>query len=204
MVAMCAVLVGSAATSASGTTFVRTHNGLAWQGTIMAGAGDPATVSLSGLGHINCSSSSFHADIGASGGFSVTGKLTALTFTSCTDSVPTIEFTGCHLHNGGVPTVHIAAAGGSPGGGTVVLNNTLMRCGVAGSTQGCYYHSVSATGTWSNVNSSLRFSGVSLSHSAMGTTDDLGAVCGNAGTWNVLFTDLTGGTSGSTLTVTTT
>jgi hypothetical protein len=191
--------IGSASASATSVRADPSGTALTAGTSITNGGSDPATLALSGFGEINCTSTTFSATVGASGGASVTGTLDALTFTSCTDTLPVITISSCHLANAGVPTVHITAIAG---GGTVVLNNTFVRCILAGSTSACYYQASTASGTAQNANSALSYTGVAVTHSApAGRTDDLGGVCGNSGSFNATLTDVRAPTG--TITITT-
>jgi hypothetical protein len=137
------------------------------------------------------------ANMGAS---SVTGTLTAMTLSSCTDSIPVISISHCSLAPGSTPLTHLTAAA------TTWLQrivNWLVRCNIAGSTTSfCYYNAPDASGTGSNINSSLTFSSVPIVNA--GGSGSLGAACGpGTGTMNSVHTALMS-TSGTKITVTST
>jgi hypothetical protein len=195
--------IGSASASAT-TIRLDPLNTIAPAGSqIMNGGSGSATLTTDLVGNpkIHCANTAFSADIGASGATNVTGKLTTLTFTSCTDNLPVINISSCHLHNSGIPTLSIMA--GTGGASTTALNDPLVYCGVVASTSGCYYTAAQANGTGSNTGSTLNFPNVAVTHTAAGTTNDLGALCGGFATFTVALSDLTvRDPSGSSTTVT--
>ena len=148
-------------------------------GTARPTSGGPATLTLSGLGTITCGSANFTAQFTTTTGAPAAAQLTALTFTSCTDTVPVITFSSCHL-DGTAPAIAITASGTA--GGTFAMGATTVRCGVSGTTSACYYQATAPVGTWVNSPSSLSFSGAALLHTVPGgTTGDLGSLCGTTG-----------------------
>jgi hypothetical protein len=147
--------------------------------------GGPAVITLSGLGSVTCANATFDADVTTPAGTPAIAALTALTFTSCTDTIPVLTFTGCHL-DGASPTLSMTASGTT--GGSVLFVSTYLRCAASGSTSGCYFLINGGPGTWTNAPSSIAFSGVAITHSIpAGTTGDLGALCGPSGTLSVSF-----------------
>jgi hypothetical protein len=133
------------------------------------------------LGNITCSSTRFHADVEQNGAATLPGRLTALTFTGCDDTIPVIAVTSCHLYTGPVTTVSITA---SAGGGSVVLGDLIVRCAFAGTTNGCYFTAASANGSANNAASTIQYSNVSATR-VQPTTDNLGDFCPASGTFNV-------------------
>jgi hypothetical protein len=98
--------------SASASTAIRTDPGgalLTGSTTLTNTSSTPFIYSMAGFGTITCSQVSFDADLSSrSGATNVAGSLTALTLTSCTDTIPVLTYTSCHLH-GQAPTVSILA-----------------------------------------------------------------------------------------------
>jgi hypothetical protein len=160
----------------------------------------PATLVMGGFGVITCASTTSDITAGVSGGTTVTGTLDALTFTSCTDTVPVVNITSCVKVASTFPTVAFRATGAS--GGTETLTDVFVKCFLAGSSSGCYYKAATAVGNVQNIPSLTTFSGVSTTHTVpAGATDDFGALCGAGGSFSVTFTDFTLGTTGTTVTL---
>jgi hypothetical protein len=192
-------LVGLFALSgtASATTVI-TDNGvtLGTGGTIMAGASDPAVLTVTGLGTITCNTTTFDATLTGSTGDVVTGTLDLLTFENCTDTIPVINITGCTIHG----DAKLDITGTADTSGTVTATDVTDFCAVSGSTSGCYYTAPSATGV--ATNSTLVFNNVAVQHVAT-TSNDLGSLCGSAASFSVTLTDLTAA-NGTTVFVTNT
>jgi hypothetical protein len=171
------------ATSAQAASYL--HGGSSPGNVLPSGSGitntdsGPATLALTGLGEVQCTNNKFTATVGASGGATISGSLTSLTFATCTDTLPVITITSCSVVSP-LPTITITASGSS--GGTFAFANTFTRCPIAGSTSACYYKANIATGSYANASGDLTFSNVSIAHTApSGTTNDLGAACGSSG-----------------------
>ena len=150
-------------------------------------------------GTITCQRSSFTADAGANtGAEGVTGQLTALTAQSCTDTLPQVNIVSCHLEN--QPVVHIFAD--LRIGGTFLLTDPILRCGLANGVNACYYTSPTAPGQYDNVASVLAFENVPA-NPVMATQDAVPAApCGDAGRWSVTYQHVVQELTNSTLTVT--
>jgi hypothetical protein len=194
--------LGSA--SASATTTLRTDpTGAPLSGstTIRNTTSDPAVLATQ-AGTITCNQTLFDADVtsNTSAG-SISGSLTALTFTSCTDTILAINVSSCTLRSGTTPTVSITSAAG---GGTVNLGSTTVRCATS-LTQGCYYNAASANGTATNTPSAIRYSGVAVSAQIpAGLTDAVSvANCGTTGTFSVALTNIVQGTGTNGVTIAT-
>jgi hypothetical protein len=204
LVSMTALALFAFTAFASASTALRTDPGnslLAGAPTLTSNAGDRFTLQLSIGSVVTCNQTSFDADLNTNASAaSITGKLTAITFTSCTDNIPVISFTSCRLHPATAPTVHIFANRDT--GGDVTITDLIIRCGIQGGNLACYITSSSVTGAYNNASSSLSFSSVA-GVPVTTTTDALGAqICGT-GVASVTFTDIQSGT-GRTVTVTTT
>jgi hypothetical protein len=193
--------------SASATTSLRLDPGnTAWSGatTITSTSGDPATfIFVSPNGHMTCSNTSFHVDVAShTSATSITGTLTALTFSSCADSLPVISFTDCRL----VPVTgngaHLSITATSATTSTDTITDARVFCGVAGSTSGCYYTMASASGSGNNLSSSLTFSNLAVSRATSGVTNDLGAACGTSATLGFTLTHIVQTGTNKTVTIT--
>jgi hypothetical protein len=188
---VCAMAAGTA----SASTFLRADpsgTALSSGATIMNGASDPFTVTFPGTGTLTCTTSTFAATVGASGGATVSATLDQLTIEGCTDTIPVINYTSCHAA-ATLPTITLT--GTSATTGTILLADTTLFCAVSGTTSGCYYTMASASGAWNS--SSVAFSNVSMTHTT--GTGDLGSLCFTSGTVGVTWTDMT--SAGSTVTL---
>jgi hypothetical protein len=194
------------AVSASAATTLRTDPGaglLSGSTTIRNTTSDPA-VFTSGAGSMSCLQNSLDIDVSRnSSATSISGSLTSLTLASCSGQFALVPFTECSLHRvgGAIPTVTITAIAG---GGTVALGDTIIRCAV-NSTSACYYTWASATGTETNVTSTLSFSGVSIAPLVpTGTTDSFPlSGCGSSSTFSMTLTHMVQGGTNRTITITT-
>ena len=165
--------------------------------TLMARSNALATFTLAGVGTITCATVTVDATVGASGGADVTGSLDGLTFGTCSDTIPVITYTGCHLVTP-LPAMTVTATGTT--GGTMTLSGVFVRCNISGGTSGCYEYIPTAAGNYSNTGAVLAFSNVSYVHTVpAGGTGDLGALCGTNGTLGVGLTGITVGSSGATV-----
>jgi hypothetical protein len=164
---------------------------------VSSGGNGPAVITLSGLGTIDCTNNSFIGTVSASGGATAGGTLNALSFTSCTDTLPVITITGC---NGVSPAPTVTITATNHNGGSWAWGNLFFRCNVAMSTRKCYYKASTAAGSFVNSGAGLSFSGVAIAHNApSGTSDDLGAGCGSIGFLDATFRDVRATTSGTTV-----
>jgi hypothetical protein len=135
---------------------------------------------------------------GAHSATSVTGQLTALTFSSCTQSFGP-NYPHCALHYPtffGHPSVQIT---GNDTGGTVRLNDVVVRCAIAASSTACYFTMAAPTGTYTDATGALDFTNVPLT-SVAATTDSSGSGC-TTGTASWSFTHLHQSGTSRTLTI---
>jgi hypothetical protein len=151
-----------------------------------------------GVGNLSCSASRFDADVNAhTSATTIGGSLTGLTFTSCTDSIPLLNFTGCHRHGATLPTVTINGSAG-----TVAITDLIVRCTFQGSTSACYLTAASAAGTYNNAASTLTYVNVPVAVITTPTTDAIApGACGTSGSWTFAFTHIVQGGTNRTVTV---
>ena len=166
--------------------------------TITPRSSDPATWVFPGFGTVTCTNNTFDATVGASGGATITGTLHSLTLSSCTDTIPVLTISSCHLVNGGVSLTITAH---SHAGGTFSSNGITVFCSVNGAN-GCYYTAATVLGGAANTGARLTYSNVSFVHST--GSGDLGALCGNSASFSTTFTDLTSDSTGRTVVLNTT
>ena len=192
--------VGAASSSAASYLHDNTTTGslLASGTTIMPRSSDPAVLTLPGFGVVTCTNNTFDATVGASGGATITGTLHSLTFNTCTDTIPIITISSCHLASG-TPSLTITAT--SHAGGTININDITVFCN-AGGGNGCYYTAATAVGNANNTGAALSYSNVGVTHTT--GSGDLGALCGNTASFSTTFTDLTSGSTGRTVVLNTT
>lgn len=195
--AACAIAASALGTSSASATTVENAGGALAAGTSVGNnASDPSTLHLTGLGGITCTITTANFTVGASGGATVSATMDTLTFQSCTDTIPVITISSCHLVTP-LPTGHITGIGST--GGTVELSNTYVRCNVSGGTSGCYYFAQTASGAATNAAHTLAYSGVAVSHIVPpGGTGDLGSLCtgpSNTGSFSSRLTNLQAGGS---------
>jgi hypothetical protein len=204
-VAVAALLtVGSAAASA--TTALRTDPGnllLTGTTTIKNTTSDPVVFQTQ-AGGFTCTRTNFDVDVTSnSSAGSISGSLTALTFTTCTDTILAVNISACHLHRigGAIPPVSITSNGA---GGNISLSDVTVRC-TTSPTQGCYYTAATENGTGVNATSSINFPGVPVIAvgNPPGTTDGVSAAnCGTTATVSVTLTHIVDSTN-RTVTITT-
>jgi hypothetical protein len=155
--------------------------------------GDAAVLTLPGFGTVTCIDNTFHATVGASGGATVTGTLHGLTFTECTDTIPLLTISSCHMTSVG-PSITVTAT--SHNGGTITINDITVKCNTGGNT-GCYYTAATATGNANNTGATLAYNNIGVVHTT--GSGDLGGICGNTASFSTTFTDLTSGGTGRTV-----
>jgi hypothetical protein len=199
LVATTLILLALGATAASAHTTLRTDPGnvlIAQPTTVRSTTSDVFTLVSPGNGQLDCVNASFDLEaLVNTSATAIPATLTAFTATGCTDTFPVVNFTGCHLHANA--RVHITA--NSMGGADFRVTDPVLRCVNAG-IGACYFTSTVANGVYDNATASLKFPNVPYTPIAA-TPDALGATCGGAGTWSVVFTHVIGGTAGQTLTV---
>lgn len=206
-VALFGVLALGAVSASATTTLVTDPSGglLTGSTTISNSGSTAATLSLTGVGEIVCSNTRFDADVNANqSATSITGTLTQLTFTTCTDTVPVLTITSCHLvpnATGQFPIIHITATGANTH--TQLLTDPTVRCNIAGSaTSFCYYTAHTATGLGTNTPNAVTFNVPVVTNVA--GSGSLGAACGAsgaAGSFHVGLTDAVQGGTGNRVTV---
>jgi hypothetical protein len=197
--AVCCLVVASSASAA--TTVIRTDPGGArvTSGAVITGTSEgPATLTLDSTGSITCHGS-FQGVLSATDGNpSVSATMPTFAMAGCSDTLPIVSIDTCSRHGFGVFTM---SATSSLGGTFNVLDINLF-CHVAGTGTpgtGCYFTLPSSTGSFTNSNSTLGFGNVPLAHTVpSGTTNDIGAFCGNTGAFNANFANVhtTGGAGG--------
>jgi hypothetical protein len=148
---------------------------------------------VTNVGTVTCRETFFSADVNSNtSATTITGKLTSLTFTSCTDTIAAVNITDCTLHAGTpLPTVHIQ--GTSSAGGTITVNGVVERCAVQASTNACYYaQSGAATGAATNSDSAIRFNNpVIPAVGVQPTTDALApGLCGATANFSTVLTHI--------------
>jgi hypothetical protein len=157
-------------------------------------------------GVVTCVNSTFTADVTSTTGIpSVAGTLTTLTAVGCTDTLPQVTITSCHLENR--PVLHITAD--LANGGTFLITDPILRCANANTTttttstttSACYYTSPVAPGQFDNFQSELTFLNIPA-NPVPATPDALPAApCGDFGNWSVTYTHVTQELTNRTLTV---
>jgi hypothetical protein len=150
-------------------------------------------------GTVTCQTSTFTADVNVNTGIeSITGQLTTLTALGCTDTLPQVNITSCHLEN--KPDVHISS--NISIGGTFLVTDPTLRCALANGVNACYYTSPVAPGQFDNIASVLAFENIPA-NPVIATPDALPpAPCGDAGAWTVTYQHVVQELTNFTLTVT--
>ncbi len=197
--------LGSA--SASASTAIRLDPGpVAFPagGTITNTTSSSATLSLGATGTIHCGLVKGTATV-ASGASatSISATLTAITFSTCTDTLPVVTIESCSLAAGTTPSISIL--GTSSSGGTVTTTDARVRCflGGSGGAAFCEYTAATAAGTAVNSTSTLAYSSVGVTH-VNGASGDQGVLCGASGSFNVTANHMVQSGTNRTLTLTTT
>ncbi|HEX2086296.1 MAG TPA: hypothetical protein VHF89_11485 [Solirubrobacteraceae bacterium] len=198
---MTLVAFAGVATAASATTIEYTSGGTVASGSAISGSLKSGTVAhLEGgsAGDIDCSASAFGGTLGTNPFTpSVTGSLTSLTFSSCTDTIPFVTVSSVTTNVGtGVNAKTATATWVAPG-----TNSTFAIAGVevtvtfsSGST--CIYQPTGATATAkhnSNTtpkNNEYHFDDVPVTK--IGGT--FGFCPTNGVTWDALYVATSGGT----------
>jgi hypothetical protein len=162
-------------------------------------------VLTSSLGVVTCAQTFLDADVSsnANATTSITGKVTSLTFTSCTDTFAPVTYTSCSLHVGSpLPTVRLT--GSSAGGGTMSVANAVVRCSVLGTVSACYFAiSGSANASFVNATSSINFTNLSVV-TVVPTSDALPALpCLPVSSLSFALTHIVQGATNRTVTLTT-
>lgn len=183
--ALCALAVVGAG-SASAATYM--HGGTATGNVLAAGTSIQGTQNGNALftsssGNITCATGGFTADVGASGGATVTATLTSFTIGPCTDSMPLIEITGCAGVN--LANTGMVASSASTTGGMMNLTNLVFYCSFRGGG-GCTWSATSMYGSYTNVTGNLAYSNVALTASEFG--------CPSTATFSVMYNPV--GTAG--------
>jgi hypothetical protein len=199
-------LLALGSTTASATTALRTDPGnlLLTGATTLKNTTSSAAVLGTQAGTVTCTRTDFDADVTSnSNAGSITGSLTQLTFTTCTDTILAVNISSCHLHRvgGAIPPVTISANGT---GGNIALSDVTVRC-TTSPTQGCYYTAATANGTGVNATNIIHFPSVPVTAvgNPPGTADGVSAAnCGTTGTFSVTLNHIVDSTN-RTVTITT-
>jgi hypothetical protein len=157
-----------------------------------------------GFWTLTCGQTAFEADLNsnANATTSITGRVTSLTFTSCTDTVSLIDYISCSLHGGsGLPTVRLT--GGSASSGSVSLANVVVRCALVGGGANACYLKLDGAGSFGNATSSLTFSSLPVASVAPTPTALGGPYCFAGGSLNVTLNHIVQGGTNRTVTLTT-
>jgi hypothetical protein len=187
VVALGLLTFGTVATPAA--TTVRTDPGgaLLTGATTLRNTSSDLAVFATSAGSITCTQASFDAHLTANTSSSIIGgRLTAMTFTACTDSLPTVNIEDCALHTT-APQVRLTS---NAGGGTFsVIDDPVVRCKVAATATACYFTFGTLTGPLVNTPSTLTFTNQSVT--AVTATPDAVAPanCGN-GSFSTVFTHI--------------
>jgi hypothetical protein len=192
--------------SASASTALRTDpsGGLLSGSTTIRNLTSHQTTLQSGAGAVSCAQTFLDADVNAnSSATSITGKLTTLTVTSCTDNILAVNILDCTLATGSIPTVTVTA---NDEGGAITLDDPIVRCATSAPGKACYYtaSTPTAVGRAVNTTKSVTFSAVSVTSLTSGFTDAIvPANCGGSGTLSATLTQAVQGTGTNTVTITT-
>jgi hypothetical protein len=201
LVAMTAVLALSAGGigSASATTLRTDPGNVSFPTgnvTIKNTASGTALLTTS-VGNFACTTAHLQATINNNHAATLTGTLSQLTLTSCTDTIPLLTFSSCHLH-GAAPTVAITANGT---GGSFNLTDVGLRCSFTSPGGACYFTAATANGTANNAASSISYTGVAW-NGIPGTADSLGGLCFSSATFSVVLNHIVEAGTNRTVTVT--
>jgi hypothetical protein len=173
LVVACAAI---GATSASAATYVHggttTGNVLAAGTSISGGlkAGTSAVLTTN-IGTVTCTSGTAGGTVGASGGTTVSGNLTTLQVSNCTDTIPFITVSDCTNSTNPVITID------SRGNVSIAAGNTIV-CRYSGGT--CTFTSSTTSAKYDSTTSSLSLSRIPVSSST-------GGLCPSSGTFTGTF-----------------
>jgi hypothetical protein len=182
----CSLLALIAVPTASASTALRTDPGgglITGSTTAVNTSSGPSVMTLTGIGTVTCNAMTGSATVTRnSSATSISGTLSTVTFTSCTDSIPVIAITSCTLSpNSPLPSITVTATNDI--GGTATVNDPTVRCNISGSaTSFCYFTAATAAGVNNNAASTLTYTGVSVT--VVAGSGSLGAVCGSTGTFS--------------------
>jgi hypothetical protein len=192
--------LGSA--SASATTALRTDpgGGLLSGSTVRNNDSDPLLIATQ-AGTVTCNETFLDWDVNSNTSpTSITGKLTKVTFTTCTDTILAVNILDCTLATGSVPTVTITAGAS---GGTVALGDTIVRCATSTPFKACYYTSASSLGNGINATNTIGYANVGVTGITTGFTDGTVPVnCGTSGSLGVTLTGIFQGAGANVVTIT--
>lgn len=195
-------LVVPASASALGSPHIRTDPGaslLVGSTTFKNTSADSATLDIPTLGTIHCSQTSFVADATANTSattFTLTGTLTSLTLSFCTDSIPALDFPDCTLRPGTTPTLGIEA--GAPS--RIRISTPIVRCQTPFLITFCEYSPGSAPiGFMQALTSNLTYNMTGMTNLGTGA----GHSCGTTpATLRLTLTDLVQTGTNRTITIT--
>jgi hypothetical protein len=190
-------LLATTASSAPAASYF--HAGTASGNVLAAGTGIGAhasnwvTISMD-AGTLQCFSSDFYANVGASGGaLSISVSFSSWNFRTCTDTLPIITIDRCDMVQ---PKATATASAYSSSGGAFTVNNAYFRCSISAPPQlpgkACYYHLMTASGTYYNSVPGITFPPTSIDRQRpSGATGDLGSsVCGNYGSFTTTYSPI--------------
>jgi hypothetical protein len=182
-------------TAASATTIKTTTNVTVAAGATISGslkAGTSAVLSSS-AGNITCTSSSFGGTIGTNPNTpSVTGSLTSLTFSNCTDTIPFVTVssvttnvgTGANAKTATATYVGVSSTFSVAGVSATINFTSGSSCTYAPTNDPATATHDSTTSPWNNE---YRFNAVPLTRTG-GTT-----VCSSTATWSSTYVATSGG-----------
>lgn len=195
-------------TSVPASTALRTDPGnglLTGPTTLRTTSADSVNLTFPTLTSYHCGQAGFDVDVTRnSSASSITGSLTRLDLTHCTDDFAggLFSISACGLETGTLPAVHATAT--STIGGTISLGDLTLRCPLTrtpGLTTQCYYTATPTTGQVTNASSRLTFSSFFLPY--VGRSDSIASLCPIAATLSMDLTHLVQGATNRTVTLTT-
>lgn len=182
-----ALLLGGAGAAQAAPVTLRTDPGgevLTAPTTLRSTSADAAVFTTS-AGSIACTVGNLHADVTSAISSSIIGgQVTALTFSACVDTLPTVNIEECALESTATLWITSAAGGGTFTG----LHPVISRCKLISQPIACYFTFEHFTGTFSNADSSLTVAPQGVT-SVSPTPDALGpGLCGTGQTFSTTFT----------------
>lgn len=202
------VLGATQLASASAALTVRTDPGgplLSGSTVIRSTSGDPAVIDHNAVATFTCTTTTFRGDLNSrSSPTAITGRLTELTFTNCSNYVTPFQYpSGCALHAPGTaPAMNFTA---QQGGAFVEITDATLRCprqdGAIGGV--CYWTFSSMLGATLNNPTTLDVPAASAT-STTATGDATLALCPSAASLKFRVTHLVQDGTNRTVTFTTT
>jgi hypothetical protein len=205
-------VLGAGAASSSAAVYIHggtsTGNVLA-SGTAINGslASGTRAVLTTSLGTITCSVSPFAGTVGASGGSSLTGSLSNLSFSTCTDTIPFIDVSSCDFYTDTQNPASFSIADSSVvesgNSATGTLSTTVtVRCHLSLGAGDCFFRASGVSGViasaWDSsgaaTSNSLTYSSVPVT---LQTRLDGGlrnsGFCPSGGTFSARYSPITTG-----------